>query len=239
MNNKHLYCTVAVGEKYLESALKMARDLSEKSDNHHFLITTNIKVEETIPNTTINLIPEDYKLFIRDVFNYMLKHYPLYCSSTTGYDYVIFIDADWRIRDTYDQNKIENMLNFMNDENYDVLFERPYRIGDAKLIGMDCIFQHKIEFYNLLRTNEYDDGHMCNEQYIVFKNNEKFKIFVDKFKKLYDMSTEAELWPFAEGLEMGMSMSTAKMKATWKGWYHFLNNMYEFNSKDGGLSIKF
>ena len=239
MNNKHLYCTVAVGENYLKSALNMAKILSEKSDTHHFLITTNVQAEETIPNTTIELIPEDHKLFIKDCFNYMLKYYPIYLSSKMDYDHVIFIDADWRIRDTYDQNKIKTMLNFMDANDYDVFFERPYLIGEAKLMGRDCIFSHKIDFYHLLETDEYDTGNMCNEQYLVFKNNDKFKIFVDKFKELYEISTEGDLWPFAEGLEMGMSMAVAKSNFLFLGWFHYLTNMYEFNAKNGGLSIKF
>lgn len=239
MNNKHLYCTVAVGEKYLESALNMARILSEKSDTHHFLITTDTNVDEIIPNTTIDLIPEDHKLFIRDVFNYMLKYYPIYLSSKTDYDHIIFIDADWRIRDTYDQLKVKNMLNFMDSNEYDVFFERPYHIGGAKWMGRECIFSHKIPFYNLLETDEYDAGDMCNEQFLVFKNNEKFKIFANKFKELYKISTDGDLWPFAEGLEMGMSMAVAKSKVEFLGWFHHLTNMYEFNAKDGGLNIKF
>jgi hypothetical protein len=235
---KHLYCTVAVGEQYLKSALNMAHSLNDLSNEHHLLIATDIETD-AIPNTTIDIIPDDKVLFINDCFNYMLKYYPLYKASELNYEYVIFIDSDWRIRPNYNQTKIDNLLKFMDDGQYDVLFERPYWIGHAKTDGRNCIFSHKILFYDLLNTDEYDKGHMCNEQYLVFKNNDKFKIFVDKFKTLYDKSTEANLWPFAEGLEMGMSMVTAKMKWTWDGWDHYLRDMYEFNSKDGGLSVKF
>ena len=236
--SKTLYCTVAVGEYYLNSALNMAKSLNDLSDNHHFLIVTNVKTND-IPNTTIKILPTDTVLFLGDCFNYMLKYYPLYLASEMDYENIIFIDADWRIRPNYDQNKITNLIEFMDNNGYDVLFERPYPIGHAKLTGRDCIFYHKIDFYHLLETDEYDDGHMCNEQYIVFKNNDKFKIFVNKFKELYDISTRLQLWPFAEGLEMGMSMTVAKMKYCWEGWDYYLRDMYEFNSKDGGLSIKF
>jgi hypothetical protein len=235
----YLYCTVAVGDFYLNSAINMAKKLNEKSDTHHFLILTNIEIDEVIDNTTIKLIPDDHKLFIKDCFNYMLKYYPLYQASKTIYEYIIFIDADWRIRDTYDQQKIKNLLECMESQDYDVFFERPYNIGAAKIEGRECIFQHKIAFYDLLNTTEYDEGHMCNEQFILFKNNDKFKIFVEKFKELYELSTSNDIWPFAEGLEMGMSMATAKMKVLWDGWYRIIENMYEFNSKDGGLSVKF
>jgi hypothetical protein len=236
---KHLYCTVAVGDYYLNSAIKMAKKLNEKSDTHHFLITTNIDIKEIIPNTTIKLIPDGEKLFIGDCFNYMLKYYPLYLASEMDYDHIIFIDADWRIRDFYDQDKIKILLNHMDSQEYDIFFERPYNIGAAKIEGRECIFHHKIEFYDLLNTTQYDEGHMCNEQFILFKNNDKFKVFINKLKELYIISTAKNLWPFAEGLEMGMSMATAKMKVLWDGWHRNIENMYEFNSKDGGLSVKF
>jgi hypothetical protein len=237
MNNKHLYCTVAVGEYYLNSAINMAKKLNEISDTHHFLITTNIQTE-AIDNTTINIIPEDKTLFIGECFNYMLKYYPLYVSSDMGYENIIFIDADWRILDTYNQDNIKNVINFMDSNGFDVLFERPYPIGNAKT-DRECIFFHKINFYNLLETSEYDSGHMCNEQFLIFKNNDKFKIFINKFKELYEISTSANLWPFAEGLELGMSMVTADMKFTWSDWDYYLKNMYEFSTRDGGILMKF
>ena len=151
MNSKHLYCTVAVGEYYLTSALNMAKTLNDVSDSHHFLIVTNHKIEN-VPNTTIELLPNDSLLFFGNCFNYMLKYYPLYVASTMEYENIIFIDADWRIRTNYNKNNISGLFNFMDNNNYDVLFERPYSIGTSKLNGRDCIFHHKINFYKLLEN---------------------------------------------------------------------------------------
>jgi hypothetical protein len=239
INNRRLiYCTIAIGDEYLKSAIDIATTLNKYSDTHHILIVTD-KEYENFKNTSFVKIPNEYVLFIKDVFNYMLKFYPLYLSNRLEYDYVIFIDADWRVRETYNKDSVDSMLGYMEDKQLDILFERPHGIGKGKYDGINCFWYHKIDFYKLKETNEYDEGHVCNEQFIVFKKNDKFNLFVNKFKELYKISTDAELWPFAEGLEIGMSMAHSKMKYDFIGWQHFVKEMYEFNSKDGGLNIRF
>lgn len=235
---KVLYCTIAVGEVYLNSAINMSKTLNNYSDNHHMLIVSDTNCEP-INNTTFEVIPQNQILFIKNTFNYMMKYYPLYLSNNMEYDYVIFIDADWRIRGTYDTSKVNLMLEYMTENNYDMLFERPHSIGLGKHDGINCFWQHKIDFYKLKETNIYDSGHVCNEQFMVFKKNEKFNLFVNKFKELYEISSNAGLWPFAEGLEIGMSMAHSKMKCDWLGWGKYISGMFEFNSKDGGLHIRF
>ncbi len=238
INPKILYCTIAVGEYYLRSAINISKSLNIRSTNHHMLIVTDVECE-SITNTTFEKIPENQIVFIRNGFNYMMKYYPLYLSNNMEYDYIIFIDADWRIRDTYNSSNVNLMLKYMDDNNYDMFFERPHRIGDGKHDGINCFWQHKIDFYKLKETDIYDSGHVCNEQFMVFKKNDKFNLFVNKFKELYEISSNAGLWPFAEGLEIGMSMAHSKMKFTWLGWGGYISNMFEFNSKDGGLNIRF
>jgi hypothetical protein len=202
------------------------------------LIVTD-KIYDEIKNTTIKIIPKDKVLFINDVFNYNLKYYPLFLSNKMNYDYIIFVDADWRVRDTYNPSNVVSMFNFMNEKNYDVLFERAHRIGDGKFMGKESFWQHKIGFYNLLDTEIYDEGHVCNEQFIVFKKNDKFNIFLDKWEELYKKATDNELWPFAEGVEMGMSMAHSKMNGSHTDWKTFLMGMFEFDNKSGELYIRF
>lgn len=234
----YTYCTIAVGEFYLESAKNFAKKLNSYSHNHHMIITTNIDQNEIIPNTIIHKIPNDLVLFIKNDFNYMTKYYPIELAINLFYDFIIFVDADWRVKDSYKEINILNMLSFMNENNFDMLFERPHRIGAGKHDGRECFWNHKINFYKLLETDIYDDGDVCNEQFMVFKNTDKLKIFIDKFKELYTISTEANLWPFAEGLEIGMSMCHAKLITNYR-WNHLVPNMFEFNSKDGGLNTRF
>jgi hypothetical protein len=235
---KYLYCTIAVGEKYLNSAKEISRRLNEKSENHHFLIVTD-KPEENYENTTFVGIPKEQVVFIRNEFNYCLKYYPLYLAKDMEYNNIIYIDSDWRIKDEYDEAGVMNMLNFMNENEYDILFERPHTIGAGKFDGRECFWGHKRDFYNIMETNEYDEGHVCNEQFIVFKKNDKFNVFIEKWKELYQIAANAELWAFAEGTEIGMSMAVAKLKYSIITWEKYIKHMYEFTSKDGGISIKF
>ena len=235
---KYLYCTIAVGESYFNSALNFAEKLNHVSNSHHMLIVTDLD-GNSIPNTTFYKLPNQETKFINGVFNYMLKHYPIKIANQMDYDYIIFVDADWRVRSEYDNKKIEDMLEYMNQNGYDLFFERPHNIGKGKHDGIECFWNHKIDFYKLKETNIYDKGHVCNEQFLVFKKNEKLKLFVDKFEELYKIGTKAKIWPFAEGLEMGMSMAYADMNFEYISWMRFVRDMFEFNSRDGGLNIRF
>jgi hypothetical protein len=238
VNDNILYCTIAIGYEYLESAKRIAETLNTMSNTHHMLIVTDGE-ETPIKNVTFEKITEEHILFTRDGFNYMMKHYPLYLSSKLDYKHIIFIDADWRVTKNYDESKVKLMTQYMDDNNFDMFFERPHQIGQGKHQLDKCFWSHKIDFYKLKETDEYDNGHVCNEQFMVFKNNEKFNLFTNKFKELYEISSREGLWSFAEGLEIGMSMAYSKMNYNWIGWSTYLKNMFEFNSKGGDLYIRF
>ena len=48
---RYCFCTIAVGKNYLDSSIKFAQKLNEKSNNHHMVIVTD-NIENEIPNTT-------------------------------------------------------------------------------------------------------------------------------------------------------------------------------------------
>jgi hypothetical protein len=81
-----------------------------------------------------------------------------------------------------------------------------------------------------LQTRKYDDAHVVNEQFMVFKNNDKFKIFCDRWKERNDFGIQNNIWAFAEGLEIGMSAIDANMTMNWqlmrslKQCFRFKNN---------------
>jgi hypothetical protein len=109
---RYIFCTIAIGEKYLSSAIKLAQDLNQVSTKHHLLIVSD-NVDHVVDNTTMIKIPEDKKTFISNIFNYNLKYLPIKYSSELEFDYVIFIDADWSLGEGYSQDKINNVLKFM------------------------------------------------------------------------------------------------------------------------------
>jgi hypothetical protein len=235
---RYIYCTIAIGEKYLSSAIKFSEELNKISDDHHYLIVTE-DINHTIKNTTFVEMPTDKKLFIQNYFNYNLKYLPIKYSSELDYDYVIFIDADWVIGEEYKPEKVHNVLNFMDTNNYDFCFERPHPIGDGKLHDNLIFWKHKRDFYDLLNTTEFDDGHVVNEQFLIFKNNDKLKKFTSFWASLCEKSSDNNLWPFAEGVEIGMSSSHSKMTYEYYGWQKILNNCFIFNSLDGTLYKRF
>jgi len=239
MAYSYTFCTIAVGEYYLDSAIEFGKKLNETSKDHHLIIVTDKFVEEKIDNLTVTILPEDKKKFIGPWFNWMLKYYPIKVAKDMGFDYIIFLDADWRLTELYDENGIKKIFRFMDESDIDICFERPYLIGDAKKGGRHFIFSLKVEFYNLLETEEYDSGHACNEQFLVLKKSNKLNKFVEKFEELHNISSEHEVWPFCEGLEIGMSMAYAKMNMNWGGWEPNIREMFEFTCKNGGINRRY
>jgi hypothetical protein len=152
---------------------------------------------------------------------------------------VIFIDADWSIGEEYNIEKVHNLLKFMDDNNYDFCFERPHLIGDGKLHDNLIFWKHKRDFYDLLNTTEFDDGHVVNEQFLIFKNNDKLNKFAYFWELLCDKASDNNLWAFAEGVEIGMSSSYSKMRYEYYGWQKILNNCFIFKSLDGTVYKRF
>ena len=60
-----------------------------------------------------------------------------------------------------------------------------------------------------------------NEQFVVFKNSEKLKLFCDTWEQLYLRSADGDIWAYAEGVEMGMSMAVSTMKSLYIP-YHYM-----------------
>lgn len=235
---KYIFCTIAIGAKYLESAINLSKQFNSVSKKHHFLIVCDSK-EHELENTSFVKINEDKKTFIHNYFNYNLKHIPLKICASMNYDYVIFIDADWSLNEEYSEQKIESVLNFMESNAIDFCFERPHLIGHGKYHDNLIFWKHKRDFYNLLDTDEYDEGHVVNEQFLIFKNNDKFKKFCYFWESLSDKASEGNLWAFAEGVEIGMSSAHSKMKYDYIGWQKILSNCFIFTSKDGSLYKRF
>ena len=234
--NNYIYCTIAIGERYFNSACEFAKQLNNYSINHKVLIVTDQEFVE-IDNCIIEKVPDNLTLFYPNgCFNYNLKHYPIKLCSDLSYDFVFYFDADWGIYEKYSEDKVKSFIESFNRLDLDFCFERPHFIG-AKHEWDNCFWRHKIEPYKLMETTKYDNGHVCNEQFLAFKNNDKLKKFVDFWDSLDKFSVENNIWPFAEGLEIGMSSIEAEMNFSWTEFHH-LNSCFMFyvnNSLDDCL----
>ena len=115
---RYVFCTIAIGQKYIDSAVNLAKQLNDISNEHHFIIVTD-NTEHVVDNVTFIEVPKDKKLFIQNYFNYNLKYLPIKHSSELDFDYIIFIDADWSLGDEYSTEKVHNVLEFMEINKYD------------------------------------------------------------------------------------------------------------------------
>lgn len=222
----YVFCTVAIGEKYFNKFCEFMEGVNRVSNSHHFIVVTD-QEQKVIENCSFHRPPDELTLFYPNgCFNYNLKYYPIKLASQTNFGVVIYIDADWMVGPEYTEEKINKFVEFFFNGDYDFLFERPHGIV-GKHDWDTCFWRHKIEPYKLMETDYYDEGHVCNEQFLVFKNNDKLKIFVDEWDKRDKFSVSENIWPFAEGLEIGMSSIDAKMKFGWLG-FPFLNSCFMF-----------
>jgi hypothetical protein len=233
---KYIYCTIAIGEKYFIKACNFVKQLNKISSNHYVLIVTDCQYEE-INNVTFIRFDENETKIIKNCFNYNLKYIPIMESTKLNYDFVIFFDADWEIYQ-YSEKLLLSFLDDIQKTDLDFIYERPHSIGHSKNKLHECFWRHKIEPYGLLNTNQYDNGQVVNEQFMVFKNNKKLKTFVEKWKERSDFGVKNDIWAFAEGLEIGMSAVDANMNMDWKKMFD-LRNFFKFVANDGNTHIRF
>ena len=85
---RYTFCTIAIGEKYINNTLNLIKSLNEHSDKHHFVVVTD-NDNLNVKNTTFITINKEIKLFIKNSFNYNLKYIPIKFSSEMDFDYVI------------------------------------------------------------------------------------------------------------------------------------------------------
>lgn len=241
---KYLFCSLCLGKSYADSCIDFSKKLySFNKSAKHLLVSDQDK--KTFNSKNIIFKKFNDELQVRNPtqpehfnFNYNLKYYPIKESINQDVDFIFFIDADWQIDNSengFSIEKIEDLLQWFNKSEYDFLFERPHAIGGSvsKEGLCNCFFKHKIEPFKLSEKCKYKNAHVCNEQFLLFKNNSKLKKFVQAWEDRYHFCVKNNVWQFAEGVEIGMSAADAKMKSTY-GWpYDAIRNCFIFETKQG------
>jgi hypothetical protein len=225
---KYAFTTLATGNKYLMSAVKFAYNLNEKCKSHKMIIATDVD-NDPIQNVEFYKIPKERKLTTGRQFNYNLKYFPIQCAS--DFDVVIYVDADWRIYEGFEEKKLISFLDKFVKSNIDFLFERPHKIGASKN-DSNCFWKNKIHPYNLLNTPEYDECDVCNEQFLLFRGGNKLKNFCNAWEKRCEYLESIDGWAFAEGVEIGMSAKDAGLISEYS-MFRELNQFFKFNSVSG------
>lgn len=236
---KYLFTTLAVGDSYVDNAIECYSKMSKVLDCD-FNITTNRLVNK------INNINFDYfelSKYSADMpgfsFYLSLKSLALKYAIDKGYDYVIYNDADWEIMESFSENKIQQLFLHMEKNNYDMLFERPAQIGYYKHHVDECFFKDKLVDFNVFDHILWDNAHCTNEQFLVFKINWKFKLFVMKWEMFLWYSIANNLRSYPDGFDIGVSALEANMNYDYTEWLQILRSCFKFKDKQGNTHYRF
>lgn len=251
----YFFTTLAINEPYFENSIKLFCDIHNTTEKSFFNITTtqkdidNLKLsnEELFENLKINfprihlstIESFDFKIdcpLDSDgygfTFNVNLKSLSLKSCFKLGitFDYIFFIDGDWSLHTGFSEGKIFDLIQNMESRGIDFAFERPARIGDDRTKPENSFYRQKIHDYDISEIPIWDEAHVCNEQFLVFKNSWKLKVFTQKWEQMMWYSIANKIRNYAEGFEIGICALESKM--TWD-WFLFpiLRDCFKFNPK--------
>lgn len=239
-NIKYLFTTLAVGRSYLHSALDGYIQLS-KFLNCDFNITTDELSVNNINNINFDKLSLSSYNDDGDGFSFYvnLKALALKYALDKNYDFVIYHDADWRFTKELTEEKLLNTFQHMIDNNHDMLFERPAQIQYYKNNLPECFFTQKLFDYDVFDHDKWDDAHVMNEQFFIFRITPKYKFFVKRWEQFLWYSIANNIRNYAEGFEIGVSALEANMNLDFQEYQTFLRGCFEFNDKEGRLHTRF
>jgi hypothetical protein len=245
---RYCFTTLAINEPYETITPEFYKELREKTKECEFFITTNNEQLRNQGDRIHTKIVNPPLYDSRGGFNFnlnlkvlSLKHILEHQKETgNSPDYIIFTDGDWRMHDRFDEQKILNMLDHMEQNNVDFLFERPAPIGPHKLNPNESFFRDKLFDYDVFDHNKWDEAHVVNEQFLVFRNNSKFKFFVQRWEQFLWYSIANDIRNYPDGFEIGISALEADMKYQYEGVLnHFIQNCFSFYTKLGDFHVRF
>ena len=247
---RYSFTTLAVNEPYESKTKEFYNQLKEKTSQCNFFITTTnpdiIEESDRInynlinpPSLTCSKLGFDFHLNLKCL---SLKHVLEFEKKNPDihHDYVIFTDGDWGMYDGFQEQKILDLIHHMELDNLDCLFERPSLIGDHKKNPKECFFQEKLYDYEVFDHTKWDNAHCVNEQFFVFKNNWKFKFFVQRWEQFLWYSIANDIRNYPDGFEIGISILESEMKYSYQGMLgRYLTDCFYFHTKIGDKHIRF
>jgi hypothetical protein len=254
-NFKYFMTTLSINEPYFEKSLKFYTELHERTKNCYFNITTSQKDLERLTEHT-GLTHEEFKVkypklsltTVEDfnfritfplemdgngfIFNLNLKVLSIKAclQSKIKFDYLIFIDGDWGIYDGFSEDQLLKLFSIMNDNDIDFGFERPAKIGEGRVNPSQTFYADKFYDYNCLENPLWDNAHVVNEQFLVFKNNWKLTLFEQKWEQMLWYSIANNIRNYPDGFEIGISALESGMNWNYK-LFSVLNNCFYFHAK--------
>ena len=239
---KTTICSIAIGKEYQDSFYKLVDDICKQdTTNLNFLCITNTRNNISPNCKNINIENDNHQLFHkhghRNEFNFNLKYLPISASSKEkDTDCIIFIDSDWKTHKNFQIHRVKSFVDTFMKSDADFIYERPHTIGGCKKDSR-LFWRHKVDLYNLKKTDKYDNAHVVNEQFLAFKNNNKMHSFIDSWQKRNIICLENGIRPWAEGVEIGMSYTDANMTAV-NNYHKITLECFQFQSKDGRTHVR-
>lgn len=261
---KYYITTLAINEPYFSKSVEFHKSMSERTEHALFNITTtkndiklfeeqhSITLGEYLKNhpkvkiTTIDQFnttfefPLEKKQPVDFAFNLNLKSLALKACVMSGneFDYVFFMDGDWSMFERFEEEKLLKAIELMTLQNVDVVFERPAQVGPYKN-DTNCFFPRKIQDYNVLEHTVWDTAHVVNEQFMMFVNNWKFKMFVMKWEQFLWYSIANDMMNYPDGFEIGVSALESQMKWSFYGVFSAMEGCFSFYTKGGIFNVRF
>lgn len=236
---RYLYTTLAVGKEYVENSISSYEKMSSIL-SCDFNITTN---QDIIHKNKFNVDYFSLDRYHDDKpgfsFYLNLKALSLKYALDKGYDYVIYSDADWRPTSSLTEQKIHTLFQYMEDNEYDMLFERPAQIGYYKKNVDQCFFTEKLRDYNVFEHTKWDEAHVTNEQFLVFRVNWKYRFFVRRWEQYLWYTIANNIRSYPDGFEIGVSALESDMRTDYDNWRYLVQGCFEFNDKQGNTHIRF
>lgn len=247
---KYCFTTLAINEPYESKTKEFYKNLRENTNQANFFITTMNE----------ELLNQGHRIHTKIINPYSIKrpgggfdfHLNLKCLSlkyvlewekenpNEKHDYIIFTDGDWGMYSGFTEDKILSMLEQMENDNIDCLFERPAKIGESKKNPNESFFKDKLYDYDVFSHTKWDEAHCVNEQILIFKNNWKFNYFVQRWEQFLWYSIANNIRNYPDGFEIGISILESEMNYSYSGYFHrFLEKCFYFYTKSDVLHIRY
>ena len=214
MNKKICICSILIerndDNRYLNCGRNLIETNLQYTDYDIIIITNNVDYFSDFKNDRLIII--DYEknysenIISDNRFNMHLKRYPIQMSSDLGYDIIFYNDIDCYIIG-WDS---DSFIKKCNDD-FDVAFASSVHPQLGGLRREYKHFQDKIDLeFGDLYYEELDMSPNPVETRVIFKNNDKLKLFL----KFWDMISERNnnYFTYHDGVYFGTSAVYSGMK---------------------------
>ena len=141
---------------------------------------------------------------------------------------MIYHNSNVKFKNDLTEEKLITVFEMMRKNDYDVLLNSKSIIEIEKSKDKDSLYFHRLEEYNLFKYRKWDQSHIIDESFMIFKLNWKFKVFVAKWEQFlwYNIVNNKNSTP--SGFESGISMEEAGINIDIMEWKKHIFNCIEY-----------